>query len=361
MASLPGCNNYCVCVALLLLCALVCRAASRTVSHVVEVESVEPHAESMEERHQRWMAQHGRSYTDDAEKQRRLAIFKSNVEYIESFNKVEGRQYKLGINEFADLTKEEFRARYLMGSKAMPRSPVPALDQREPFFYGNVTVEGLPSEKDWRKQGAVTGVKDQYGTCGSCWAFASVAAMEGAVKIKRGNLVSFSEQELVDCATSYGNGGCNGGFMNSAYIYIVQRGGLASERDYPYEGAQGTCKAWDVPRAERIVSFGYVRQNDEQALLEAVARQPVAVGFDAHDDGFAYYESGIYAGPCGTEWSHSLAIVGYGTTSDGTKYWLAKNSWGGSWGEGGFVRIKRDIDDVQGMCGLAMLPIYPIA
>ena len=114
------------------------------------------------ERHEQWMARYGRTYKDDTEKETRFQIFNKNVEFIESFNKAGKNPYKLGLNEFADQTNEEFRASRngYKRSSNVPRSTL--------FNYENVTA--VPSSLDWRKKGAVTPVKDQ-GQCGNCTNF----------------------------------------------------------------------------------------------------------------------------------------------------------------------------------------------
>ncbi|KAF3643034.1 Senescence-specific cysteine protease SAG39 [Capsicum annuum] len=160
---------------------------------------------SMVQKHDQWMARFGHVYTDDIEKAKRFIIFKDNVEYIDSVNKAGIKPYKLDINEFADLTNEEFRA-----------------------------------TMDWRKKGAVAGIKDQ-GQCGCCWVFSAVAATEGIDKIKTGKLISLSEQELVDCDAS-SDMGCEGGLMDEAFKFIIKNQGLTTESNYPYEGTDGTCK-----------------------------------------------------------------------------------------------------------------------
>jgi hypothetical protein len=117
---------------------------------------------SMMERHETWMAQYGRAYKGHVEKERRLNIFKNNVEFIESFNKVGKKPYKLSVNEFADLTNEEFRASrngYKMSAHLSSSST-------KPFRYENVSA--VPSTMDWRKKGAVTPIKDQ-GQCGKAY------------------------------------------------------------------------------------------------------------------------------------------------------------------------------------------------
>ncbi|KAJ0104671.1 hypothetical protein Patl1_18198 [Pistacia atlantica] len=194
------------------------------------------------------------------------------------------------------------------------------------FMYEKVDL--VPPSVDWRKTGSVNPVKDQ-GKCGSCWAFSTIAAVEGINHIKTNKLVSLSEQEL--------------------------------RVNYPYQANDGTCDvAKENSPAVSIDGHEKVPANDEDALLKAVANQPVAVAIDAGGSDFQFYSEGVFTGKCGTELDHGVAVVGYGITLDGTKYWIVRNSWGPEWGEKGYIRMQRGISSKEGLCGIAMEASYPI-
>ncbi|XP_073128767.1 senescence-specific cysteine protease SAG39-like [Henckelia pumila] len=308
---------------------------------------------NMVERHEQWMKQYGRVYNDEVEKAKRFKIFKHNAQFIESFNLNETKSYKLAVNEFADLSNEEFRASRGGYRRSSPHDKTFSTN----FRHENVTA--IPASLDWRKKRAVTAVKNQF-TCGSCWAFSAVAATEGIHGIKTGKLVSLSEQELVDCDFKQNNKGCDGGFMNEAFKFIIHQG-LSTEANYPYKGENGICnKKKESSRVAKITGFENVPPKDESALLKAVAKQPVSVAIDASGPTFRFFAGGIYTGECGTHLDHGVTIVGYGKSKTGKKYWLVKNSWGTEWGEGGYVKFERDVRSKEGLCGIATHASYPI-
>ncbi|OMP06385.1 hypothetical protein COLO4_08162 [Corchorus olitorius] len=307
---------------------------------------------SLYERHEQWMAEYARVYKTDAEKEMRFNIFKSNVEFIESFNAAGNQPYKLGINAFADLTNEEFRA----SRNGFRRPQGLTLIKEKRFRYEDVTA--VPASMDWREKGAVTPIKDQA-QCGSCWAFSAVAATEGIHQITTGKLISLSEQELMDCDKGVDQG-CEGGEMDDAFEFIIRNHGIATEATYPYKGDDGTCnKTEEASHAATITGYEVVPANNEDALLKAVANQPVSVSIDAGGYAFQFYSNGIFTGDCGTELDHGVAAVGYGATSNGTLYWIVKNSWGTEWGEEGYIRMQRNIKAKEGLCGIAMDSSYP--
>ncbi|KAF8660378.1 hypothetical protein HU200_057960 [Digitaria exilis] len=303
-----------------------------------------------------WLSRHGKVRSAPRDYEHRFRAFWDNLRFVDAHNARAGaRGYRLGLNRFADLTNDEFRAAYLGASGISGRN---ATTTGERYRYDG--VEALPEFVDWRQKGAVAPVKNQ-GQCGSCWAFSAVGAVEGINKIVTGELVTLSEQELVDCSKNGQNSGCNGGMMDDAFAFIANNGGIDTDDDYPYTARDGKCDL--VKKARKVVSidgFEDVPHNDEKSLQKAVAHQPVTVAIEAGGREFQLYESGVFTGRCGTSLDHGVVAVGYGSTEDGQDYWLVRNSWGADWGEAGYIRMARNVSSPAGKCGIAMEASYPV-
>jgi C1A family cysteine protease len=291
-----------------------------------------------------------KKYENIEELQTRFQIFRHNLRDIVIHNLDQTQNFTMGVNQFTDLTPEEFKSQWVGGLKTQVGS------------YGCKTftsgASGVPATVDWRNKGAVTSVKDQ-GQCGSCWTFSATGAIEGAWAISKGQLVDLSEQELVDCATgvSYGSHGCNGGQMEGAFKFVIANG-QCTLASYPYTAKDGTCQ-----KCTAVAHISYcsdVKPNDQVSMKAAVAQQPVAVAIEADTRYFQSYSGGILtSSSCGTTLDHGVLTVGYGE-ENGQKYWLVKNSWGTSWGDMGYVKIARsESTNDPGICGIAMDPSFP--
>ena len=288
---------------------------------------------------------HGKSHGSKEEFAYRFSIYQDNKKYIKAHNKKQST-FTLGENQFTDLTFEEFSSKYL--SQRVVSNEVFGL--QTPFL-------GKAEKVDWRQKGVVTGVKDQE-SCGSCWAFSATGSLESAYALANKELLEFSESELIDCSTSYGNDGCNGGLMNQAFKYVIDHK-IGLESDYPYHPIICQCHRDESKRRISLKSFKQLSPLDVNGLVQNIKNTPISVAIEVQRD-FQLYKSGIYTNPgnCGRRLNHGVLAVGFDTT-DQTPYFIVKNSWGRYWGEQGYIRMA--IGSGSGTCGIAnQLDYYPI-
>lgn len=298
---------------------------------------------------------HGKDYGSDEEEARRRLVFIDNVKKIELHNWEYfnmKKSYSLDINQFADLTFEEFKHYNRLQKPATNRnSTIKCTKYMRPLNWA------APVSVDWREKGYVTPVKNQ-GQCGSCWSFSTTGSLEGQNFRATGKLISLSEQQLVDCSGSFGNEGCNGGLMDQAFEYINSVGGIETEKDYPYMAEQEKCKFKSKKIAADLVACKDIESGSEKMLMEAVGSEgPVSVAIDASHQSFQFYDQGVYDEPqCSSEQlDHGVLTVGYGS-ENGQEYWLVKNSWGTTWGEEGYVKMSRNKGN---QCGIATSASFP--
>lgn len=292
-----------------------------------------------------YVAEYQRSYTSQAEYEMRMKIFTDNLKVIEEHN-AKGLSWQLGVTPFADWTQEEFKR--LLGYRPVNQE----VERVDPEFNGV-----RATSKDWVKDGAVNPVQNQ-GSCGSCWAFGSIGAVEGAYFVKTGKLLKFSEQELVDCCHDR-CAGCNGGFQNNAMGYLKTHQ-ICLESEYSYTAKDGSCKETTCSQMGKtgIVSNVVIMKQSADALTAALNIVPVSVTVDASK--WSLYKSGIYDNAaCGTGLNHAVLGTGYGT-ENGVGYFTIKNSWTTGWGEKGFIRVK-NITGNKGICGSYMDNSYAVA
>jgi len=273
---------------------------------------------------------------------------KKNLAFIESHNKRKDATFKVGMNQFGDMTNTEFASMF-NGVK------VPKGYTHDATFVS--TNAKLPDSWDWRTQGAVTPVKDQ-GQCGSCWSFSTTGSVEGCHFLTAKNLVGLSEQNLVDCSTAQGNQGCNGGLMTSAMDYI-KIGGIDSESSYPYTATgPNQCQFSASNVASHEQGYTNVASGDENALQQSVYQGPTSVAIDASQSSFQFYTSGVYSDPncSSSQLDHGVLAVGWGSDPSGGPYWIVKNSWNTSWGNQGYIWMARNQNN---MCGIATMATIP--
>lgn len=345
---------------------------------------VQEAAGAVESRFQDFTRRHSKQYERHSEEyKKRMSIFAESEKFVAKWNNDPKSKFKVAINQFADLTAEEFASGFQLASGLEEETQSDTLDARvdslmeeSDGFSADVGEEvglrhgplhqnsgkKLPKSVDWSKGGR-TGRVYKQGVCAACYTFATNGAVEGAYYIKTGKkMPELSDQEILSCSRPYGNHGCIGGNMEKSYHYIMAAqdtdGGLTLAKDYPYEGAETKCKRSKF-KAQQIRLAGYrkVERGNEQDLKDALSERPVAVGIDAHHPAFKLYSSGVFdIDYCTTHLTHAVLLTGYGTTKDGKDYWTLQNSWGDAWGEKGYGKVARG----KNMCAIANLASYPV-
>ncbi|XP_072924897.1 procathepsin L-like [Hemitrygon akajei] len=317
---------------------------------VAAVSLIDP---ALNEDWEKWKLLQEKQYTEEEEIVRRM-VWEKNFRFIEYHNlgyMMGKHTYDLKMNQFGDLTLEEFDK--LMNGFRMPKSR----NSTQHLLKFRESVE-IPQQVDWREMGYVTPVKNQ-GSCGSCWAFSAVGALEGQTFKKTGKLTSLSEQNLVDCSWKQGNAGCRGGWMENAFLYVHDNNGIDSEFGYPYTGREGTCAYDPRYKASECTNYFFVSHCNEQALAQAVAQVgPISVAVDATHQSFMFYHSGVYYEPNCQQYtmSHAMLVVGYGSTG-GLHYWIVKNSYSTQWGDQGYIFMSKDRGN---NCGIVTHAVYPV-
>ncbi|XP_028784979.1 ervatamin-B-like [Neltuma alba] len=283
---------------------------------------------------QMWKEETEREYKTLEEEVMRFQVFKRNLQSIKEENakRKSPYEYRLGLNKFSDMSYEEFRKIYLHEIEELIMG-----SHNSKMVLNDAACPNAPSSWDWRTKGAVTYVKDQ-GKCGSCWAFSATGAIEGINKIVKQWLPVLFEQQLISCDKN--DKGCDGGWYSNAFQYVINNRGIASEGDYPYKAKDSAC-------------FSHWNKRN---LLLLIA---IIIGFTR------LYLKGIFNGnDCSRigscKHNHAVLIVGYGSTSDDQDHWIVKNSWGPSWGQRGYIFIKRNSGAAHGVCNINCSGAYPI-
>lgn len=298
----------------------------------------------------KWTKQHKKAYKTPAEYNHRLKVFYKTYLRV---NTLRGQStFTLKLNKFSDLTRQELKAKYT-GYR-------PDFSRERVYLQNGNPLQANPKQVDWRNHNLVLPVKNQK-DCGSCWAFGATAALEFAYANSGGKLTAFSEQQLVDCSSKYGNYGCEGGFTDATFDYIKDNG-VVREVDYPYEAKMKACRVAEEKIVTKLKRRVNVKPKNGRALESAVAKRVVSVAVDSYE--LFYYNSGIMTARfCNYyQLDHAVSVVGYGRDKSLRKnYWIVRNSWGEDWGLGGYVLLEKNVRRRGvGTCGIRLDASYPI-
>jgi len=304
-----------------------------------------------------YVAEYQKSYNAQ-EYAKRKTNFELRLKSILKHNADPTKTWKRGINQFSDWTDREFKS--LRGyKKELTHAKLP-----RPFTPSKIDIALLPDHVDWREKGVVTAVKDQ-GECGSCWSFGTAETLESFWALKTGQLMVLSEQQILDCTPNPnhcgGTGGCQGGTAELAFQQIMNLGGLSTEWKYPYVswyGSDFTCKlnTTSIAPFAKVSNYVTLPTNQYAPVMEAVATKgPIVISVEASH--WSDYETGVFDGCNQTnpDIDHAVQLVGYGTDPQFGDYWLVRNSWQTTWGENGYIKLRRTASE-QTRCGIDITP-----
>jgi len=292
------------------------------------------------------------------------SIFRKNLMLIQETNEIlknDPSKLVLGENQFMDIV--DFDDETCKNSMLTTIIPPPKTQtsysklMKKPFRYlQNMLHNGL-SRFSWNDTGLLSPVKNQE-SCGSCWAFSTTSSLETFMRKRNFQIDRLSEQELVDCSEQ--NEGCNGGLMDLAYNYIIERGGLANNENYPYIAKQNGFCLNNITRTigSNVTEYTYIVPESIIDIKYSVLQNPVAIALDADNVYFRFYKEGIIDLPSNASRSlnHAVLLVGYDHDERGM-YWIIQNSWGTGWGIDGFCKLR--VRPKEGTLLCQLYGLYP--
>ncbi|KAM9976004.1 hypothetical protein ACTFIR_009845 [Dictyostelium discoideum] len=286
----------------------------------------------------------------------RFNNFKKNKEYVDQWNEKQLGTI-LELNFFADLSRNEYINNYLASF-----IDISNIKQKNTKYEGILknTFNNSIKSIDWRNFDAVTPVKDQGLCSGAGYSFSAIGVVESSHFIKNKELITLSEQNIIDCTIDMGNNGCMGGLASIAFDFIIKQKGIDSEFNYPYEGylvepyeGRGRCRYNSFYSKASISSYIEIERFNENELTQSLLKSPVSVMIDASQLSFMLYKSGVYKDPScsSTILNHGILNIGFGVTPEnGNEYYILKNSFGTKWGMKGYIYLSRNFNN---HCGIS--------
>jgi hypothetical protein len=275
---------------------------------------------------------YGRNYQSTKEREFRFHTFLDSLDRMHHLNSNAEGLASFGVNEFSDMTVDEFRKTKL--------TILPNHFESDHIIIPTFENVIIPTSFDWRNSSppVITQVNNQL-ECGACWAESATETVESYWALAGNPLVQLSVQQSVDCCSqAYG---CMGGWPSWAYDSLISEGGLESAADYPYEGVNERCRFNNSEVVATITSWATLTTDKNETLMAAWISQngPLSVCVDAST--WMDYTNGIIWHDCGNWINHCVQIVGYSVSERGIPYWTVRNSWGTEWGEDGYLQVYR--------------------
>lgn len=294
-------------------------------------------------------------------------IFERNYEYIINTNNIlkqNNDSLTLGINQFADTIDFNDNVNNDLMKYTINKNTILSTYSdtylkpfKDPFSYMNKLIK-QETTHNWNDTDFLSPVKNQK-QCGSCWAFSTTSSIETFMRINNYTVDRLSEQELVDCSLQ--NNGCSGGIMHKAMDYVIEQNGLYSNEVYPYVGMDNNCTKLNETKVagSNISSYDFIIPKSALDIMISVSKNPVAIGLDANNFYFRFYQNGVIDLPSNYSktLNHAVLLVGYDFDEKGF-YWIIQNSWGKSWGDNGFCKLRMKEND-QGTLMCQLYGVYP--
>ena len=354
------------------------------ICHIILSSGTKLDINGARDRFSSYVREYNKKYDSYFEHEKRLSIFAASLMEIEEHN-AKNLSWIKAINEFSDMTVEEFRKKYDGGYVRKPFSSSKARLMTTP-------VSNLPRWIDWRDEGVITPVKKQK--CKDCWANAATEQLESYLSIETKEPAQVLSVGQITACTSNpyqcgGTGGCDGAIESFAYQY-AQLFGIVTETEYPYKTSWiNKCRHNFLNTTQKVFVRGYesLPQNDYNAIMNHIAYVgPLSVTITVKWSDMKAYGGGIYK-ECSYDenipLNHAVQLVGYGTDEEHGDYWLLRNSWGTSFGDQGYFKFAREkevhcgenntplggtacpgdgqtVQKVCGMCGVLFEASYPI-